>query len=343
MRRAVLAFAALAGAPAAALAVAANAQAAPAPAYAVVDRIKGPDGGWDYASFDPVKRRLYVARTTGVMAVDVDSGKVTPGVFKTQRGHSSLPVPGTPLVLSTDGGANTATLFDGETGAVAATIPVGTKPDAAAFDPATSTLWVMNADSGDASVIDLATKKVVATVAIGGALEFAVADGQGRLYVNVEDKNQLAVIDTRARKVLARHPLNGCDGPTGLAYVAESKALVSACANSVAKVTGFDGADLGTLAIGPRPDAAIHDADRKLTFIPSGGDGTLAVIGAGADGRLAVLSRASTAKGARTGALDPKTGRLYLPSASYGAAATPGGRPTPVPGSFAVLVVAPQG
>ncbi len=337
--RALSAFAAFA----VGLSAAASASAAPAPAYAVVDRIKGPDGGWDYASFDPVRRRLYVARSTGAMAVDVDTGKVTPGVSKTQRGHSALPVPGTPLVLSTDGGANTAILFDGETGAVAATIPVGTKPDAAAFDPATGTLWVMNADSGDASVIDPAAKAVVATVPIGGALEFAVADGQGRLYVNVEDKNQLAVIDTRARKVLARHPLNGCDGPTGLAYVAESKALVSACANGVAKVTGLDGADLGTLAIGPRPDAAIHDAERRLTFIPSGGDGTLAVIGEGADGKLAVLSRAATAKGARTGALDPKTGRLYLPTASYGPPATPGGKPQATPGSFVVLVVAPQG
>lgn len=335
--RALLAFAAFAaGVPTAASATA-------APTYSVVDRIKGPDGGWDYASFDPAARRVYVARGAGAMAVDVDSGKVTPGLSKTQRGHSALPVPGTSLVLSTDGGANTAILFDGATGAISATIPVGTKPDAAAFDPATGTLWVMNADSGDASVIDLASKAVVATVPIGGALEFAVADGQGRLYVNVEDKNQLAVIDTRVRKVLARHPLAGCDGPTGLAYVAEANALVSACANSVAKVTGFDGADLGTLPIGPRPDAAIHDADRKLTFIPTGGDGMLAVIGAGADGKLAVLARVPTAKGARTGALDPKTGRLYLPSVSYGPPATPGGKPTPVPGSFAVLVVAPQG
>ena len=343
MRRTVLALATLAAGSASGLVGAAHAQAAAAPAYAVVDRIKGPDGGWDYASFDPARRRLYVARSSGAMAVDVDTGKVTPGLSKTQRGHSALPVPGTSLVLSTDGGANTAILFDGETGAVAATIPVGTKPDAAAFDSATSTLWVMNADSGDASVIDLSTKTVVATVPIGGALEFAVADGAGRLYVNVEDKNQLAVIDTRARTVLARHPLKGCDGPTGLAYAAESKALVSACANSVAKVTGLDGTDLGTLAIGPRPDAAIHDADRKLTFIPSGGDGTLAVIGAGADGKLAVLARVPTAKGARTGALDPRTGRLYLPSASYAPPATPGGKPTSVPGSFAVLVVAPQG
>lgn len=341
MRRSLLALAALLAA------ASASAHARPVPAYAITGRIKGPDGGWDYASFDPVKRRLYVARTTGVMAVDVDTGKVTRDLLKTQRGHSALPVPGTSLVLSTDGGADAATLFDGETGAVVAAFPVGRKPDAAAFDPATSTLWVMNADSGDASVIDLATRKVVATVPIGGALEFAAADGAGRLYVNVENKNELAVIDTRARRVLARYPLKGCDAPSGLAYVAEAQggagALVSACANSVAKVTGTDGADLATLAIGPRPDSAFHDAARKLTFIPSGGDGTLAVIGAGADASLAVLASVPTTKGARTGAVDPKTGRIYLPSASYGAPATPGGKPAPVPGSFAVLVIAPQG
>jgi YVTN family beta-propeller protein len=321
------------------LAGAAAAQAPTAPSYRVVSRIAGPDGGWDLASVDAASGRLYVARSEGVMAVDLATGKVTPNLVPSTRGHAALPIPDSTRVLSTSGGANTATIFEGMTGEIVASLAVGKNPDAVAYDPATRTLWVMNPGSGDISVIDPAIAQVVATVAVGGSLELGAADGEGRLYVNVEDQNDVAVIDTRTRQLVTRFPLMGCDRPTGIAYAPDVRLIVSACANGVAKVSAPDGHEMASLAIGPRPDGALYDAQRHLAFVPSGGDGTLAVI------RLSptpeIIERVETAKGARTAALDPATGRIYLPSAQY-APAIGAARPAALPGSFTVLVVAPD-
>ena len=306
--------------------------------YAVTDRIAGPDGGWDLAAVDAATHRLYIARSTFVQVVDLVSGQVTPSLVPLVRGHGVLPIPGTNRVIASSGGAGTAVLFEGDTGKVIATIAVGKNPDAIAYDPASKTVWVMNPGSQDASVIDPSTGVVVATVAIGGSLELGVADGKGRLYINVEDKNEVVVLDTRARKVLAHYPLKGCDGPTGIAYSMKARLVLSACGNGVAKVTAPDGHDVATLKIGPRPDGAVFDETRQVALVPTGGDGQLSVI------RLSpkpeVIQTAPTAVGARTIALDPSTGVAYLPSASYGPAPAKG-RPLALPGSFAVLVVKP--
>ncbi len=307
--------------------------------YRVVDRISGPDGGWDLLSVDPVAKRLYVARSNGVMAIDLLTDKVLPDIVSSSRGHDAMSIPGTTAVISTNGGANNAMLFNGVTGEVMATLPVGIKPDAVAWDPATKTAWVMTPGSGDISVVDPKSEKVVATIAVGGSLELGAADGNGRLYVNVEDKNEVAVLDTRARKVIARFPLKGCDGPTGIAYATDVRQIVSACANGVAIVSAPDGRQLASLKVGPGPDGAVYDIGRHLAFIPSGGDGTLSIIRLGT--KPAVIGATTTAKGARTVALDASTGRLYLPSAKY-LPAVGGARPQMIPGSFQVLVVAPN-
>jgi YVTN family beta-propeller protein len=331
-------------APLAALAVllfasAANAENSPASSYRIVSRIAGPDGGWDLLDVDSERGRLYVARSDGIMAVDLATGMVTADLVKSVRGHAALAVPGTSIVISTNGGNGTATIFEGATGHILATLPVGTKPDAIAFDPATKTVWVMNADSGDISVVDPLAGKVIDTVAVGGSLELGAADGEGRLYVNVEDKNDVAVIDTRSRKLITRFPLTGCDGPTGLAYAPDVKLILSACKNGVAKFTAPDGHEVASLAVGPRPDGALYDLKRHLAFVPSGGDGTLSIISLLPTPK--VIGQVATAKGARTAALDPKTGRIYLPSAQY-APAVGGARPAAISGSFAVLVLAPE-
>ena len=317
---------------------AAAAKTAP-PTYSVTGHIAGPDGGWDLLGVDPAGRRLFIARSGGVMEVDLASGAVTADVVKSQRGHAALPIPGGSLVLSTSGGDGTATLFDGATGKVVATLAVGKNPDAAAWDPATRTAWVMNPGSGDISVIDPATAKVVDTVAVGGSLELGAADGRGRLFVNVEDKNEVAVIDTKARKVVARFPLKGCNGPTGIAYAPDVKMVLSACANGVAIVSAPDGRLISSVTVGQRPDGALYDERRHLFFVPSGGDGTLSVIQP--DAMPAVTQTVQTAKGARTAALDPATGVIYLPSAQYGPVPAAGGRPPMIPGSFSVIVVSP--
>ena len=168
------------------------------------------------------------------MAVDLATNTVTPNLVKSLQGHAALAIPGTSQVISTNGGNGTAAIFEGTTGQITATLTVGTKPDAIAFDPATKTIWVMNPGSGDISVIDPVAAKVIDTVAVGGSLELGAADGEGRLYVNVEGKNDVAVIDTRSRKLITRFALADCDGPTGLAYAPDAKLILSACKNGVA-------------------------------------------------------------------------------------------------------------
>jgi YVTN family beta-propeller protein len=315
-----------------------TAAAAAQPQYRVVAQLPAGDGGWDILSVDAADQRLYIGRTDGVTAIDLKTGNATDRIVPGQRVHAALAIPGTHEVISTNGESNTATLFDGRTGRVRATIATGKKPDAAAYDPATRTLWVMDPGSGEATVIDPATAKVLATVPIGGSLEFAAVDGKGRLYVNVEDKNDVAVVDTRARKLLSRFPLQGCDGPTGLAYDPATRELVSACANGVAVVSALDGRQVARLTIGKGADGAAFDPKRHLVLIPAGRDGNLSVI------RLqpapAVVEQIATAVSARTIALDPATGRAYLPSAKL---VPPVGneRPKPVPGTFRVIVVDP--
>jgi YVTN family beta-propeller protein len=312
--------------------------AAPASSLKVVQRIAGPDGGWDLLSIDPAHHRLLLARTDGVMAVDLRSGAVTPGFVPGARLHAVLAIPGTRLGLATSGPANEAILFDSGTGAVTAHVPTGANPDAAIYEPASKTVWVMNARDGSATIVDPATAKVVDTVAIGGGLELPALDGRGHLFVNVEDRNEIAEVDLATRKVVKHIALTGCDGPTGLAYLS-SGILVSACANGVAKlVRAATGAIAGEIPIGPRPDGAFADPARRRAYIPSGGDGTLTVLDT--SGRLPrLLARVPTQAGARTGTVDPATGRVYLPTARFGPPAAPGQRPRAVPGSFELLVV----
>lgn len=309
-----------------------------APSYRQVATIAGPDGGWDLTSVDPVGHRLYLARSDGLLAVDTVSGRMTPTVIAAQRGHAALAIPGGHEVLVTNGGADTATIVDGVTGKVRATIPTGNRPDAAAYDSRTRSLWVMNPGSENITVIDAASAKVVGTLPVGGSLELAVTDGSGHLFVNIEDKNQVAVIDTIRHTVVRRFPLAGCDGPTGIAYSARRRLLISACANGRAIVSATDGRQVASLPIGPGADGALFDERRQVALVPSGGDGTLSVISLA--GKPRVIDRIATAKSARTAALDPATGRIYLAAADL---RLPVGkdRPKAVPGTFRIIVLEP--
>lgn len=309
------------------------------PHYKLVAQLPAGDGGWDLLSIDPADGRLYVAHGDGVTAIDIRTGKATDKIVSGHRVHDALAIPGTHDVISTNGETNNATLFDGRTGQVRATILTGTKPDAAAYDPATRSVWIMNPGSGDITIVDPTAAKVIATLPVGGSLELGVADGRGRLYVNVEDKNEVVVIDTRARKVLRRFPLAGCEGPTGIAYDDRWREVVSACGeNAVAIVSAPDGRQIARLPIGKGADGATVDSKRHLALVPAGRDGNLTVIRLGLN--PVVVGQIATALSARTIAIDPSTGRAYLPSAKL---APPIGneRPKPVPGSFRVLVVAP--
>jgi len=305
---------------------------------AVIGTIPGPDGGWDYASVDESTRQLLVAHGDAVMAVDLDSGKVNPKLIDGKRLHAVTPVPDG-RALTTNGGDNTATLFEIATAKIVASIPTGQGPDAAILDPASGLVMVMDGKEGDITLIDLKTATSPGRIAIGGKLEFAAADGKGRAYVNVEDKNEIAVVDVAGRKVVARYPLAGCEEPSGLAIDPATGLLVAACANEKAvALDAKDGTIAATLTIGKRPDAVIFDAKRNVFFIPCG-EGNLAVIAEKAGGAPSVVATIPTQNGARTAALDPKTGKLYLPTADFTPPPPGEKRHAVVPGTFRIVVV----
>ena len=317
-----------------ACAIAASAQAAGS-GYHVVDRIDGPDGGWDYIRVDASHNRVLVAHGGSVMAVDIATKAVSsfgPGAIL----HDAMPVNGGAEVLVTNGGTATAVFIDAKTSAVVATVPTGKGPDAAAFDAKTGLVLVMDHAGGQITLIDPKTHQVAGTIEVGGDLEAAVTDGTGKAFVNIENKNEIAVIDIAARKVLTRYALTGCDSPTGIAYDAADKLLIAACDGSTDVVEAATGKVRQTLATGKGADGIAFDARQKLAFVP-GREGTMAVI-AFAKGMGTIIDTVPTQVGARTIALDERSGRVYLPTAKF-APATAGGRPSRVPGTFQILVV----
>jgi hypothetical protein len=301
----------------------------------VTATIAGSDAGYDYAAIDTAARRLYVARTDGVMSVDLDAMKVTPLLIPGQHVHAVVPLPADRL-LSTNGDAGTVTIAQASTGKILANIPAGAKPDDALYDPATKSVFVVNGDAGELTVIDVDKPAAVGRISVGSGLEAAVADGHGRLYVNVEDPAAIAVIDTVKRQLVAHYSLPDCQRPTGLGLDPATGILLSSCRNQKAvAMRAADGGVVGTVAIDRIPDAVIFDAERQMFFIPCARDATLVAISEVAGG-ISVTGRIPTAVGARTGALDPKTGRFYLPAADF--SVSPSGF-RQKPGTFRVLVV----
>lgn len=302
-------------------------------------RIPLHDGGWDILTFDEATKQVLIGRSDGVDAVDSQTGKVTPRLISGSGFHSVTVVPGKDLAVATEK-AGAAIVFSPSTGKVAGEVKTDPDADASVYEPGTRTVWVLNGDSGTITIVDPATAKSVGRISVGGSLEFPALDGKGHLFANIEDKAELAEIDISKRAVMRRISLEGCQSPTGLAYL-KSGLLLSACANGVAKLTrASDLKPVGDIAIGPHPDGAFADEARQRAYVPSGGDGTLSVIDtAGALPRK--IATIATQVGARTGTFDPATGAVFLPTAKFGPPPAQGGRPAIVPGSVELLVVHP--
>jgi len=312
--------------------------AAPAPFYHVAGSIAGPDGSWDYARVDAATNRLYVARSNAVTAVDLASGTVT-SFGEIQRGHAVVPLSGGRLLV-TSGTDGTVRFFDKD-GKQIGSVPVGNRPDAAVLDASGAHAFVMNAGGGTVSEIDTATMKVSRTITVKPALEFAAVAGN-MLYINDEDANEIEVIDIAKGTTGTPIALTGCEGPSGLGYDAKHGRLISACANGKAAIVDAKAGKLAALVdIGKGPDAVIVDEARGFAFIPCGRDGVLEILSLASPAAVTKVGQVTTEAGARTGALDPKTGAIYLPTAKTAAPAQPGGRPAPVPGSFHLVVVKP--
>lgn len=339
--RTTLAFALAAAAVVPALATARHAP----PALQVIAHWSLPgDGRWDLLDVDSAAHRLYLSRGDRVQVVDTDSGKAVGEIAGTDGVHGIAIVPSLRRGFATDGRSNRVTEFDTTTLQAVREIPVsGQSPDAVLYDTASARLFVFNARSNDASVIDPATGKEVATLAFAGNPELAASDGAGHVYVNLESRGELVDIDTRAMKIAHVWALRDCEEPTGLALDVAHGRVFSACANRVMAVTDArDGHSVARVPIGDGPDGLVFDAAHGVALVPAGHDGTLTVIREQTPDRYAVAQTITTQTSARTIALDPSTHRAYLPAARFGAKPAGDARPPMLPGSFEVVVVGPR-
>ncbi len=307
------------------------------------DSIAGNDGGWDYATFDPSLKRLYLSQADSVFVVDVVTAKVTPRLGVAPHGHKVVPLDGGSVLAVTVGGDNTVAFLDAHSGALLASVPTDAGPDSALFDPAAGLLLVAAHRAGAVDLIDPKAHRSVGSIVVGGTLEELATDGAGHVFVNVEDRHEIVALDLTTRKVVKRVSLEGCDGPTGLVYAPDAQALIAACDGKAAVVDARALTLQALLPIGQGPDAALYDPKRRLVLIPCGQSGLLTVIEASAPGHVAVVGSYPTQKSARTGALDPGTGKVYLPAAKFAPPAPGQHRGVMEPGSFHILVLSPGG
>ena len=305
----------------------------------------GGESGWDYLTLDPQTHRLYVARTDGVQVIDTESGALVRAIPGLDGGHGIALAPELNFGFATSGRSDSVLVFNlTSLRPYGAPIAVGKKPDAIAYEPLTRRVFVFNGESHDASVIDPATAAVVATIPLDGKPEFAVPDGRGTMFVNLEDKNEVLAIDAQKNTVTHRWPLAPGAGPTGLALDPIKQRIFAGCRNGrMIVLDARSGQRLADLPIGKEVDACAFDPGTGFAYA-SCGDGTLTVVqeDPARPDEFRVVETVKTQRSARTMALDPSTHAVYLAAADFGAApaeTTDGkpSRPEVVPGSFVLL------
>jgi YVTN family beta-propeller protein len=298
----------------------------------------GGDGGWDYLTADSAARRLYVSHNTHVVVVDLDGAKVVGDIPDTQGVHGIAVAPALNRGFTSNGRANTVTIFDLKTLKAEMQVKTGENPDSIRFEPVTNRVFTFNGRSNDSTVIDARTGAVVGTIPLKGKPEFSVADGKGRIYVNIEDRGEIVEIDAAKAMETKRYSIAPCADPSGLAIDAKNRRLFSVCGNRLMAISDPDaGKVIATPAIGQASDGCAFDQETGMAF-SSNGDGTMTIVQQ-AGGKWDVAENVATARGARTIALDEKTHNLYLSVAQTAPAQTPGGRATFIPNTFKVLVV----
>jgi hypothetical protein len=309
------------------------AQAQQPSGYKVSQRITlGGDGGWDYLTFDADARRLYIARATRVMVVDVDSRKVVGEIPNTTGVHGVALIHKLGRGITSNGRDDSATIFDLKTLVPIATVKTGAKPDAILFERFSGLVFTFDGKSNDVTMIDPEKAVALGTIALPGRPEMGVSDGKGKVFVNLEDKNLIVVIDVVARKVLASWPLAGCEEPTGLAMDIANRRLFSGCHNGTLVVMDADtGRNLQKLVIGNGVDAVAFDKEASLVFT-SNGEGNISVVQQQSPDQYTSLANVPTQKGAKTVALDASKHVVYSVA---NAAADASGKP----GAFELIVV----
>lgn len=316
----------------------------PAPYEIKHKYVLGGEGGWDYLTYDPTGKRLFISRGTRVMVVDPASGKVAGEIADTPGIHGVALAQKLGKGFTSNGRDNTVTVFDLKTLKQTARIKIsGENPDAILYDSASRRVFTFNGRSKNATVIDAARGTVIGNIQLSGKPEFAVADGKGTVFVNIEDTAELTAIDARNAKVRNTWPLKPCEEPTGLSMDQKNRRLFAGCQNKLLTVINADtGKVVTTVPIGAGVDATEFDPAAQLVF-SSNGEGTLTVIREDSPDKFTVLENPATQRSARTMALDTNNRDVYLVAAEFEEAppAKEGERPrrTMKPGTFTLLVM----
>jgi DNA-binding beta-propeller fold protein YncE len=285
--------------------------------YKIVKKIPVPgQGGWDYLIVDESARRLYVSHGTQVEVLDVDDGTQVGKIENTPGVHGIAIAPEIGRGFVSNGQNATVTIFDLKTLKRISDVPTGKKPDAIIYDSATGRVFAFNGESDSATVIDAKDGKVAGTVRLGGGPEFAVSDGKGYVFNNLEDEGD--VLKINANKMVGEQRWKVCEAPSSMAIDRESRRLFIGCRSKVMAVMNADtGQVITTLPIGDHVDATAYDPETKLIF-NSNGEGTVTVIRQDGPDTYSVVETVKTLPRAKTMALDPKTHRLFLSTAEDG-------------------------
>jgi YVTN family beta-propeller protein len=298
---------------------------------------------WDYITFDPATRRLYVSHNTEVKVVNADTGAIIGSISDLKRVHGIALVSELGRGFLSDGGADEAVVFDMKTLKVTGHIKTGGNPDCIIYDPTSKHIFTMNGKTNDASVIDPATTTVVATIPIGGRPEYAVADGHGTIYDNVEDKSEVVAIDSMANTVKTQWPIAPAEGATAIDLDVKHHRLFIGGRNKVQAIMNVEnGKIIHTFPIGAGVDTNIFDPETGTLFVAVR-EGILHVFHEDTPDQFSVVESVKTEFGARNMAFDPKTHQLFSDTADFAPAPEPTAdqphpQPTPVSGTFRLLV-----
>lgn len=299
-----------------AIAPVSRASDAPGPYHISKSISLGAPERWDYLTFEPISNRVFVAHGDRIDVVDVASEKIV-GQVAVDGANGTAIIPGIGKGYAGSRGGKSVLVFDLNTFKVIKTLPAAEDTDAIVYDPASKRVFLMQGDPHSMTVVDTTTDSVVTTVHLSGQPEFAAVDGSGKLFVNIEDKREIQRVDTKTGQVDATWPIPACDSPHGLAIDNDSHRLFTSCVNAkLLVVNATNGAVVSTLPIGKRTDAAAYDGHAKRVF-SSNGDGTLSVIRQEGADQYRSLGEVPTQLGARTMALDAKTGRIFLVTGDY--------------------------
>ena len=313
--------------------------------YHVVQQIPlGGDGRWDYVTLDTAGNRLFIARQTRVMVVDQVSEKLLGEIPGLDGAHGIALDYATGHGFATSGHDGQVLMFDLRTLRELGKARAADDADAILYDPASKHVFTFNGDAGSSTVIDPVTGKAIGSIALGGKPEFGVSAGDGMLYVDIEDRGEVAEIDAKAQRVTRRWSLAPCTEPTGLAIDRAHRRLFSGCRNQIMAISDANaGKVIGTVPIGGGVDGDAFDSATRLAFA-SNGEGTLTVVHEDDPASFRMIASVPTSRGARTMALDPRTHRIFTVTADLGPTPTPTSeqphpRHTILPDSFVVLVL----